>query len=305
MFRTRCALHAVVWAALVWGVSGCGVGVVPPPGDDLSTALSQTILFPQLTCENLRSFFKLEYLPLVENPGERGFAYEEHYLLTPNDQIIRVWYVPTKLNRGTVLLSPGNSGPMQCYLFIPWKLSELGWSVVMYEYQGFGYSTGVPSLDSLAPDLETVLDWSRDYLGLERVTLMGISLGTVPSTAIAAKRPEAVNGLILDSPFSLPGEFERISFLLTARAGDYIARLDSDLLTDQTIGGVRCPTLIYLHENDVLTPIATVRAVLNSAPPDTEIVTFANLDHARGAYYDTGTYLFHADRFLAGAWAAQ
>lgn len=191
---------------------------------------------------------------------------------------------------------------MQCYLFIPWKLSELGWSVVMYEYQGFGYSTGAPALDSLAPDLETVLDWSRDYLGLDRVTLMGISLGTVPSTAVAAKRPEAVNGLILDSPFSLPGEFERISFLLTARAGDYIARLDSTLLTDQTIGGVRCPTLIYLHENDVLTPIATVRAVLNAAPPNTEVVTFANLDHARGAYYDTGTYLFHADRFLTTAW---
>lgn len=285
--------------------AGCAAPVIPPPGDDFSSALSQTILFPQLTCEDLRAFFKVDYLPIVDNPAQQGIAYEEHYLLTPNDQIIRVWYVPSALNRGTVLLSPGNSGPMQCYLYVPWKLNELGWSVVMYEYEGFGYSSGRPSLDSLAPDLETVLDWSRAYLGLNQLTLMGLSLGTVPSTAIAAKRPEAVNGLIMDSPFSIPGEFERISFLLTSRAEDYIGRLDSELLTDETIGGVRCPVLIYLHTLDILTPIDTVKAVLESAPVNTEIVTFEELDHARGAYFDTGTYLFHADRFLSNVWAGK
>ncbi|MBL8879173.1 MAG: alpha/beta fold hydrolase [Phycisphaerales bacterium] len=283
--------------------AGCVAPVIPPPGEDFSSALSQTILFPQLTCEDLRAFFKVDYLPVVDNPAQQGVVYEEHYLLTPNDQIIRVWYVPAALNRGTVLLSPGNSGPMQCYLYVPWKLNELGWSVVMYEYEGFGYSSGRPSLDALAPDLETVLDWTRAYLGLEKLTLMGLSLGTVPSTAIAAKRPEAVNGLIMDSPFSLPGEFERISFLLTSRAEEYIDRLDSELLTDETIGGVRCPTLIYLHELDILTPIDTVKVVLASAPPNTEVVTFEDLDHARGAYFDTGKYLFHADRFLTNLWA--
>lgn len=303
--KMRFGIGVVLLMTTGWFIAACGTAVIPPPGDDFSSALSQTILFPQLTCEDLRAFFKVDYLPVVDNPGEQGFAYEEHYLLTPTDQIIRVWYMPSELNRGTVLLSPGNSGPMQCYLFIPWKLNELGWSVVMYEYEGFGYSSGTPSLDSLGPDLETVLDWSRGYLGLDQMTLMGVSLGTVPSTAIAAKRPEAVNGLILDSPFSIPGEFERISFLLTSRAGDYVQRLDSELLTDDTIGGVHCPTLIYLHEKDVLTPIATVHAVLDNAPPNTEVVTFENLDHARGIYFDTGTYLYHLDRFLTSVWSSQ
>jgi len=63
--------------------------------------------------------------------------------------------MPVEPAHGTVIVSPGNSGSMACYLLTAQLLTDDGYSVVIYDYEGFGGSSGQASLETLRPDLET------------------------------------------------------------------------------------------------------------------------------------------------------
>ena len=63
-------------------------------------------------------------------------------------------------------------------------------------------------------ELEAVLDWTLEYTGREQVTLMGVSLGSIPSVSHAVLRPDDVNAVILDGVISLRIEAERFAYLL-------------------------------------------------------------------------------------------
>ena len=147
--------------------------------EELNLVISGLIFDPEVTCEDLRRAFNVEYLPIVDTPDELGVAYEEHWLPI-DDDFLRVWYLPTALDRGTVVLSQGSFGTLPCYLFHARMLAHNGWSVVMYEYRGIGESGGERSVGGLEEDLTTVVDWARAYVEREQVTLFGLSLGAIP-----------------------------------------------------------------------------------------------------------------------------
>jgi pimeloyl-ACP methyl ester carboxylesterase len=208
--RCRISRVAPVTVALI-----CACAPVPtvetPTTDELGRLISNLLLRPEITCEVLRATFAVEYLPIVETPDQAGMAYEEHWVSTEDGELLRTWYLPTRLDRGTVVFSLGASGSMPCYLFITRLLVHNGWSVVMYEYRGFGVSSGEPNINALHTDLAAVLDWTIKYTGRESVTLLGVSLGTLPSVAVAVDRPDIVNGIVLDSPASMGLEVARFA----------------------------------------------------------------------------------------------
>ena len=187
---------------------GC-IGASPWTPGEVVFGLSQLVLEPDQTCEELKTRYNLTYLPEADVPSDVGMEYEEYWLPVDEQTYIRTWYMPTELDRGTVVVSCGNSGPMACYLFTADLLTDNGWSVVLYEYEGFGLSTGQASLGTLYRDLGTVVEWTRERTGREQVTLFGISLGSIPSVALGVERPDEVNGVILDSPIALAAQVER------------------------------------------------------------------------------------------------
>lgn len=301
MRRTRLIL-AAGGALLIACAGGCG-SVAVPPTDDLVNGLSALLLDPGRNCEELRSAYGVHYLPVVETPADAGIDFEQHFIATADQNVLHVWYLPTQLDRGAVILSIGSASSMACYLFVAKLLTRNGWSVVIYEYQGYGLSTGRPSLATLAADLESVLDWTLSRTGRDRATLMGISLGTIPSVAVAARRPDAVNGVILDSPVALGEELLRFDPLFGGNAAALAARLMPDLLAEERIREVHQPLLVYLHELDILTTPQQTELIFDRAPGTKRLVRFANLSHAKGPYFSTDVYLYHADTFLASIWS--
>lgn len=298
--QNRCA--AAVLATITAFILGGCAGPRPPAKDQLLERLSFIVLDPTITCAELRDHFQLHDLPVVDTPDELGLGYVNQWVIGSDSAALHVWYLPAQLNRGTVVLSMGASGRMACYLFVTQLLVHNGWSVVMYEYQGFGESQGVPSLGTLVGDLETVVNWTRSVATAPRVTLLGISLGTIPSVAIAAKRPDAVNGVILDSPVALSSELRRFSFLLGGDVEDYVARLDPELLTEVMMPQVTQPTLFFLNEADIVTPPATIERLYGLANEPKELVRFPDLEHALGPYAKTAIYTVSVERFLSSIW---
>jgi len=281
---------------------GCSPQTVPLPSKDaLSLALTALAFDNQITCEDLRNLFDIEYLQPVETPDQIGLDFEQLWLPTVDGNFIRVWRLPTQLDRGLVVLSGGSVGSMPCYLFVAKLLVDDGWSVVMSDYRGFGASSGIPDLDTLPDDLELVLDWALERTGREHATLMGISLGSIPTVAVAVRRPEAVNGVVLDSPVALGEMIKRLDFAFSSTQ-DVIDLLDAQLNTQRIISNLTAPVLMYSGGKDVLTPPAATELLFAGAAGPKRLVRFPELRHARGPYFATGTYTFELERFLSSVW---
>lgn len=274
----------------------------PVSKEQAAAVVTGFILDPNVTCEQLRNEFQLIYLPLVNAPNEVGLAYEEGWIVADDQAVLRVWHLPAKLNRGTVLLSTGAVGEMPCYLFVAKMLVDLGWSVVMYDYRGFGGSSGTPSVDKLASDLGQVLDWALERSGRSQLTLMGISLGSIPTVAVGVERPEAVNGVVLDSPVALGETLARFEFILPDSAHVLVNLLGPELKSESIIGELTQPLLILEGEADLITTPGTVQVLYERAGGPKRIAHFPGIGHARAPYRDTADYMSQVESFLGSVW---
>jgi pimeloyl-ACP methyl ester carboxylesterase len=182
-------------------------------------------------------------------------------------------------------------------------LSDNGWSVVMYDYPGHGLSTGAPSLERLPDVLETVLDWSLSRTGRHEATLLGISIGTLPVVSVAARRPETVNALILDSPLSLAEELQRLDPFLAAYSQPAVRVLPAELKSEQRIRDVTQPALFLLHGADYLAPPALAQVLIERIQGPATVFEFEGLPHAQGIYFDTEHYIAQVESFLTTVWA--
>ena len=301
MTHRRLALFLL---ALVAGLqTSCLQEPVIPQADFLK-AMNAVVLAPQLTCDELKHYFGVPYVPTVDNPGALGVDYEEAFVPTVDGQMLRVWYIPAATDRGTIVLSMGAVGNMSCFLFVAQLLRFDGWSVVLYEYQGFGGSTGKPNVTTLYTDLEAVMDWTLARTGRAQLTLMGVSIGTIPAVAHAAERPELVNALILDAPIALDHEVDRFALLLGGDPAPYLAQLDDRLQLTKELPKVHQPLLAFTYgQDEYATSRQFFAGMVTTCPCAWTIVRFEALPHARGPYLATAKYFYAADQFLAGVWS--
>ena len=87
----------------------------------------------------------------------------------------------------TVIFSKGNSGDMaNIWDFCLLLAIKLRVNVVMYDYVGYGISKGNPTEYKCINDLESVLAFTVEHLGipLNKVILWGYSLGSGPTIGI-------------------------------------------------------------------------------------------------------------------------
>jgi pimeloyl-ACP methyl ester carboxylesterase len=271
------------------------------PAEQFLAAASFVAFRPELTCEELKIAFGVPELTTVDDPGGIDLAFEEAFVETDDGVALRVWYVPAEDERGLVLLANGAVGELPCYLLLTRELHALGWSMVMYDYRGHGASGGSPSLTALYPDFQAVLTWTREHLAVDRVAVLGISLGTLPAIAGAVAEPEVINAVVLDGVVSLHDELRQFWFLIGNRVDEYAALLGAELQSDVLLPQVTQPLLGVVYGLDEWTPPSQARQLL-SLPANTETLEFPLLPHARGPYRATSEYFARLDEFLAQVW---
>ncbi|GEM_PF-1470967 len=289
------------------GLVLCGLGGCVPliPEDGFVELTSRFALAPQRTCGELKRFAGVASLPDVDNPGELGLTYEEAFVPVAEGLRVRLWYLPAAAERGTVVFSMGAAAGMNCYLLIPKELVAAGWSVVIYEYEGFGESDGRASMAVLLRDADAVLDWTLERTARARVTLLGASVGTIPSVALAAERPGDVNAVVLDGAISLRAEIDRLWFLYGGQTERYLAHFDRRMWLEEQITRVHQPVLAFAYGRDEYATSARMPEILAGCPGPTTLHTFPELGHARGPYRQTGEYFDILEGFLSDVWGTE
>lgn len=160
------------------------------------------------TCLSLYSYqTNLIFRPLpflLSTPAKAGLAYEEVWIPLNTANKLHGWWVPNHKSQRVLLLCHGNYGNIsynidRCHLY-----RSLGFSVLLFDYRGYGYSPKEPPSEQKAyEDTEAALQYltvSRQ-IDPQQITVLGHSLGGAIAIHLAVQHPE-LNSLIVECSFT-------------------------------------------------------------------------------------------------------
>jgi uncharacterized protein len=196
---------------------------------------------------------RLLYFPTREvrgAPEQIGLAFEEATLKTKDGVNLDGWYIPADSAKATLLFCHGNAGNIGDRLESIAQFHRLGLAVFIFDYRGYGKSTGRPDEKGTYLDAEAAWDYLTIEKGIDPKTIVifGRSLGGAIATWLAAQhRPGA---LIVESSFtSVPDVAARHYPYLPVR---FLSRYQYNSL--ETIARVTAPVMIAHSPDDNLVP---------------------------------------------------
>ncbi len=135
-------------------------------------------------------------------PADVGLDYQAITLNTEDDVKLDAWYLPVPDERGVILFCHGNAGNITHRLFTLELLYKLGFSVLIFDYRGYGKSQGETSEQGTYRDAEAAWQYllQQQRYREDEIVIMGRSLGAAIAAELAHRhRPAAV---ILESSFT-------------------------------------------------------------------------------------------------------
>ena len=140
---------------------------------------------------------------IYRTPGDSPFSWEyKDVYVNVNGMKTHGWLVPLENARGYVIFSHGNAGNLADWLESIQLLRRMGFSVLAYDYGGYGYSEGQPSEARIYADAEAMWQYLTGEVGVapKEIVIFGRSLGGAAAAHLASKvQPAAV---VLESTFT-------------------------------------------------------------------------------------------------------
>lgn len=153
-------------------------------------------------------------------------------------------------------------------------LSPLGLDVLLFDYRGYGLSTGRPGehgtyLDARAARAALA---ALDGVRSERIVYLGESLGSAVAVELALEAPP--RGLILRSAFSSVRALARFHYPLVPAL-----LVPNAYPTLKRMGAIRCPVLLIHGTEDEIVPLAQAEALLAAAPEPKRLARIEGASH--------------------------
>jgi fermentation-respiration switch protein FrsA (DUF1100 family) len=193
-------------------------------------------------------------------PDQLGLRAEEVYLVPEPGVRLHAWFLPHPNAQATLLFCHGNAGNVSHRLENTYLLLRAGFQVLLFDYRGYGHSSGKPSELGLYRDAEAAwlhLVGRRDTVGMPRL-IFGRSLGGAVAVELAT-RVEA-DGLAVESTFTSIHTLARLVFPVP------LPQLPVKYDSLSKIGELDMPLLAIHGEQDELIPFADGRALFEAAP---------------------------------------
>lgn len=177
----------------------------------------------------------------TDSPSRYNLPFEEIYLTTPDKVKLHSYFlkhsnqiIENKFRKTIVILSP-NAGNIGHFLPVVNYIFNLGHNVFIYQYRGYGQSTGEPTEDGLKIDAETAMNYliNDETIKNSPLILYGRSLGGAITLFIANKFGFLQNdrklGFIIENTFlDIPRVVPHIFPLLGWLGENILSKLISD-----------------------------------------------------------------------------
>jgi len=227
-------------------------------------------------------------------PSDIGLKYEEITLKTKDSVNLSAWYVPAKDERGVVLFCHGNAGNISHRLDSIRIFHDLGLSVLIFDYRGYGRSEGSPTEDGTYFDAESAWEYLVNVKGArpEMIILFGRSLGSAVAAELALRRKAA--GIIIESGFkSIPALGAKFFPYLPIRL---ISRFQYS--TADKVSRINMPKLFIHSPQDEMIPYEHGAALFKNAAEPKEFLQITG-GHNEGFLTSGKIYTEGLDGFIA------
>ncbi len=210
---------------------------------------------------------KLLYIPwrhVESTPADIRLDYEDVRIATPDGEHLAAWYIPAQNAEGTVLFCHGNAGNIGHRLDTLAIFYESRLNCLIFDYRGYGQSTGTPTEEGTVIDALAAYRWliEEKQISSESILWFGRSLGGAVAAQAAARLTETPPAaLVIESAFtSFVDVGSHFYPWLPVR---WFARYTYN--TEQAIQAVTCPVVVIHSPDDEMIPFDMGRRLFEAA----------------------------------------
>jgi len=247
-------------------------------------------------------FFQPHHIQ-VRTPDNLGLSYEDVYFESSDGVRLHGWFLPAQAPaEGTIFFLHGNAENISTHIGSVYWLPAQHFNVFLFDYRGYGFSGGAPSLPGAIADVESAFSWllARKDLDPKRIVVFGQSLGGSLATYFTATTPHrsSIRALAIESAFSSYRDITReklASFWLTWPLQYPLSwTVEDDVSPIRVIGKVSPIPLLVIHgDADNIVPIVHGRRLYDAAGEPKEFWAVAG-----GNHIDAFRYATYRERFL-------
>jgi uncharacterized protein len=246
----------------------------------------------------LRPSSEFKYLPT-----ELGYNFTEQVVTATKGPTVSLWRIkPAGTSRGIIVIVPGNDANKGRYVMTLPFFVDKGWEVILFDYPGFGKSTGDATLPGLLDGTRAVLDYAFEEDDV--VIGIGVSLGTAVLGRVAPEYP--LTACIFESTMNLyeiASSFLDYHKVLPEIGGiaDFVAAATSSPDWDMRrwVADARMPKLFIHSPDDSVTPFSMgFRVFEAAAKPKQMFVTEG--DHSFQLFIDPNLYRSTVNGWIDG-----
>jgi fermentation-respiration switch protein FrsA (DUF1100 family) len=227
------------------------------------------------------------------SPAALGMAYRDVSFRATDGVELHGWYVPASGASRVVLVCHGNGGNISDRLESIRIFHDLGLSILIFDYRGYGRSGGQATEQGTYEDARAAYRHLMETEGVrpERIVFFGESLGGAVAVELATHHTPAA--LIVESCFpTLADVGARAYPFLPVRS---LLRIRYD--SRERIRRVGCPKLVIHSRDDEIVPFDLGTRLYDGAPPPKEFLEIRG-GHNTGFIESNARYREGLDRFL-------
>lgn len=242
------------------------------------------LLFFPLFFISLKNFAIKPDRNYVQTPQTFHLSYTEEKVKTPDGLSLNTWICkPQKENdiKRVLILAYPDAGNMSYWLNQVAVLVANGFTVVMFDYRGFGQSdeyylnSDFLYYNEFVLDLETLIKWTKINFAEYKLGIYGLAMGTIISIFTVQREP--VDFLVLDgfiaSPMKMKKTLKRIK-------GTDIILPDGYERYEKYVQNLKIKTLLFAGKEDMFTPVIDSEKLRNLSLENKLVVFRAN--HMQG-----------------------
>lgn len=236
-----------------------------------------SLLLPSTVCAALEHMFL--YFPdreIVMTPATMRLPFEDIFFTAEDGTNLHGWYLPGETGQPVVVFCHGNAGNISHRVDNLRLLRELGFSVFIFDYRGYGQSAGKASEEGTYSDMRGAIDWLRKKgWETEQMLYFGRSVGAGVALQLALELPPA--GLVLESPFTSIKAMGQHHYPLLWLLAGWLLEARYDNLSK--IGQLQVPVLIFHGDRDQIVPQAMGRKLFSQAPQPKRFYSIPKAGH--------------------------
>ena len=222
---------------------------------------------------------------MSSTPESRRWAYED-LTWSVSGATTNAWFIPAPgKSRGAILYSHGNAESIASCLEVAALYRTLGFDVLLYDYGGYGHSTGRPSEQRCYADIRAAWKWLTEErkIAPERIVLFGRSVGGGPTADLAVEvKPGAI---VLESTFRSVATLGQELFRILPVKWLVRHRFD----TESKITRFQAPVLIVHSPQDEIIPFRHGKKLFELAPEPKQFLEISG-GHNDGVFVSAARY---------------